>query len=82
MGRPSRESRLLTVLFFAPPALVALAVLGPWDLHWLPQAETPYGSRFEPPIALPDTPPADARCDPRRMGPRAVVADLRPGSRL
>ena len=56
MGRPSRESRLLAVLFFAPPVLVALAVLGPWELDWLPQAETPYGSRFEPPVALPDTP--------------------------
>jgi len=56
MGRPSRESRLLTVLFFAPPVLVALAVFGPWELDWLPQAETPYGSRFEPPVALPDTP--------------------------
>jgi len=46
----------LTVLFFGPPILVALAVLGPWDLGWLPQAEEPYGTRYDPPISLPVVP--------------------------
>lgn len=52
----SLESRILAVLFFGPPVLVAVAVLGPWELDWLPQAETPYGQRYDPPIPLPATP--------------------------
>ena len=55
MSKASTESRLLTVLFFGPPILVALAVFGPWELQWLPRAEPPYGQRYDPPIVLPAT---------------------------
>ena len=55
MKKPSAESRLLTLLFFGPPILVALAVFGPWELGWLPQVEGPYGQRYDPPTELPET---------------------------
>lgn len=55
MSRSTPASRILTVLFFGPPVVVALAVFGPWELDWLPQAEGPNGQRYDPPIALPAT---------------------------
>lgn len=54
MKKSSPESRILTALFLGPPVLVALAVFGPWELGWLPQAEGPYGQRYDPPIVLPE----------------------------
>ncbi len=41
-------------MFFGPPILVALAVLGPWEPGWLPRPEGPYGQRYDPPVALPE----------------------------
>ena len=67
MKKASPESRILTVLFFGPPILVALAVFGPLELRWLPRAEPPYGQRYDPPVALPATSletPTRARLDP------------------
>ena len=55
MKKSSPESRILSGLFFGPPLLVALAVFGPWELHWLPRAEPPYGQRYDPPVVLPAT---------------------------
>ena len=55
MKKPSTESRILSGLFFGPPILVALAVFGPWELDWLPQAEPPYGQWYDPSVVLPAT---------------------------
>ena len=55
MKKSTPESRILTGIFFGPPILVALAVFGPWELHWLPRAEPPYGQRYDSPVVLPAT---------------------------
>ena len=56
MKNHSFESRILSVLFFGPPALIALAIFGPWELGWLPQVQLSYGERYKPPVVLPESP--------------------------
>jgi hypothetical protein len=56
MKKRSWESRILSVLFFGPPVLVALAIFGPWELGWLPQVQLSYGERYKPPFVLPESP--------------------------
>ncbi|MBH97586.1 MAG: hypothetical protein CMM56_03940 [Rhodospirillaceae bacterium] len=56
MVKPSWEAKILAVLFFGPPIIVAFAVYGPWKFDWLPQADFPYGERYEPTRILPEIP--------------------------
>ena len=55
MRKRSWESRILAVLFFGPPVLVALAIFGPWELGWLPQIQLPYGERYKSTVVLPES---------------------------
>ncbi len=55
MRKHSWESRILAVLFFGPPVLVALAIFGPWELGWLPQIQLPYGERYKSTVVLPES---------------------------
>ena len=55
MRKRSWESRILAVLFFGPPVLVAVAIFGPLELGWLPQIQPPYGERYKSTVILPES---------------------------